>query len=257
MKILFASVLWVFSILTGFSQGTIRYTESLKMEVKMDIPPEMADSPEMKAIMDQMNKASVSERVLYFDAKQCVYREYEDPSKKATKGGPNGDHMDFYMMVIKEDVISYHNLTTHILTESRDIFDKTFIVTDTAKKVKWKITAEVDTIAGYRCMKATYMKDTVLVQAWFSTDLKASIGPDNLYGLPGAILKLDVDEGRRIVEATSVDLKVPDSENLKAPKKGKKVTRKEYDAILRKKLQEKAELEGDDGNGTTIRIDMH
>lgn len=239
---------------TGFSQGIIRYTESVKTEVKMDLPPEMADSPHGKALMEQLNKAAVSQKVLYFDDKQCVYRDYEPPTEK--KGTSSTGEMEFVFMVIQEVVISHHNLINHLLTESRDIFDKTFIVTDTAKKVKWKMGTEIDTIAGYRCLKATYTKDTVLVQAWFAPELKISAGPDNTFGLPGTILKLDVDEGRRVIEATLVDLTAPTPEQLKAPKKGKKVPRKEYDEIQRKKLQEQAELEGG-GNSRSIRIEMH
>jgi GLPGLI family protein len=235
--------------------GQIRFTETIKLEMKMEMPPEMANSPEMKAMMAQMGDGNKSEKILYFDEKQCVYRDYEEPKKndKHMRGGGGGMHFEF--MMIKEQVISYHNLESHLLTESRDIFDKTFIVSDTAKKIKWKITTVVDTIAGYRCIKATYTKDTVVTQAWFAPEIKVSAGPENYYGLPGMILKIDIGNGRKVIEAKKVELAKPEAELLTAPKKGKKITRKEYDEILEKKLKEQAELEGGDGN--TIRINMH
>ena len=80
------------------------------------------------------------------------------------------------------------------------------------------------------------------IVAWYADDLASPAGPDVYYGLPGVIMKLDVDEGFMVYSALDVSDKAG---VVKAPTSGKKITREEY----RKMMQEQAQSMGGMGRG--------
>src|SRR5690606_20935321 len=105
------------------------------------------------------------------------------------------------------------------------------------KDMKWKVIAtEQRDILGYTCMKAE-LKDTgALVTAWFTPQIQASFGPADYHGLPGLILAIAVEEGK-VILAQSIDITAPVAD-IEPPKKGKKSTREEFDAMMIEKQKE-------------------
>ncbi|MDE3251564.1 MAG: GLPGLI family protein, partial [Bacteroidota bacterium] len=67
----------------------------------------------------------------------------------------------------------------------------------------------------------------VEVVAWYADDLLSPTGPENYGQLPGVILQLNVDNGTTVYTATEVSKKV-DLKELKEPKKGKVMDRKDF-----------------------------
>jgi len=91
------------------------------------------------------------------------------------------------------------------------------------------------------------LKDTLRGQkiiAWFALDIPVKAGPDRFYGLPGLILEVNINNGAKIMTAEKVDMKALTTEfDLPKKLKGKKISGADYDAILKKFLDEKRQAE--------------
>ena len=127
--------------------------------------------------------------------------------------------------------------------------DKLFLVNTDLRTLKWKITGEQDTVAGYTCMKAVLQNDTNNVVAWFTPQIPVSAGPKDYGQLPGLVLKLDIRNGKHVYRASSVDLKPLQSDAIVIPTKGKEVTDEEFKQLRRDKMKEMGFGDGHGGHG--------
>ncbi|MDC8003319.1 GLPGLI family protein [Aureisphaera galaxeae] len=76
----------------------------------------------------------------------------------------------------------------------------------------------------------------VLVTAWFTPQIPVKNGPGEYGGLPGLILEMNID--RTTILCSKIVLNPEETEEIKEPTKGKEVTRKEYNAIVKEKTEE-------------------
>jgi GLPGLI family protein len=83
------------------------------------------------------------------------------------------------------------------------------------------------------------------VVAWYADDIASPAGPDVFYGLPGVIMKLDVDDGFMVY--TPLELS-PTAGTVKAPSSGKKITREEYRKMMQEQMQNMRNM-GRNGGG--------
>ncbi|HSC54172.1 MAG TPA: GLPGLI family protein [Phnomibacter sp.] len=91
------------------------------------------------------------------------------------------------------------------------------------------------------------MPETQKVVAWFTQDIETSAGPESYYGLPGLILKVEVDEGTIVYKALSIDTQ--SKLNVKAPTSGKQITREEYRKMMQQQFQGMRPPGGGGGGG--------
>lgn len=59
----------------------------------------------------------------------------------------------------------------------------------------WKILNETTVLNGLLCRKATLLRDTTTITAWFTTNIPLREGPFAYSGLPGLIVKLNTSSG--------------------------------------------------------------
>lgn len=173
--------------------------------------------------------------LLYFNEKSSKYVESEEKSEESE--GYAGR---------KEELSFNRNFERNTMTDVIEMIGKTYIVEDSLSPLNWKILNDIKDVAGHICMKAM-IEDTIKKQkiiAWFAQDIPVNAGPERLYGLPGLILELNINDGAVIVEATKITNKKLITE-LDLPKKlkGKKVNELAYKDILRKFIQEKIKEE--------------
>ena len=83
---------------------------------------------------------------------------------------------------------------------------------------------------------------TMIVTAWYTPQIPVSQGPADYWGLPGLILEVNAD--RTTILCSKIVLNPEEKEAIEAPEKGKKVTRKEYQEIIQKKMQEMRDMRG-------------
>ncbi len=82
----------------------------------------------------------------------------------------------------------------------------------------------------------------VIVTAWYTPMIPVGHGPSEYGGLPGLILELNVD--RTTILCSKIVMNPDEPEDIKAPSKGKEVTREEYNAIVKEKTDEMREMWG-------------
>ena len=127
----------------------------------------------------------------------------------------------------------YNDLSTKTSIIQKKVFDETFLLKDTTRQIKWKITNETREIAGYSCRRANaIIMDSVYVVAYYTDQIPVSSGPETFSGLPGMILGVALPHDHITWFATSVTDK-PLEKPIAPITKGKLTTSTD----LRKTLQ--------------------
>ncbi len=101
------------------------------------------------------------------------------------------------------------DLSTGSRKSTRHIIGQDFSVTDSVRKIRWKLTDEIREIAGYQCHRANgLIMDSVYVVAFYTTDIHISAGPASFTGLPGMILGIALPHNHISWFATNVEVGV-------------------------------------------------
>jgi GLPGLI family protein len=192
---------------------------------------------------------------LLFGNNQSLWHisEEETPPDEGPGGG-----VQIRMIGGGTDDISFYDFTKGTGTEQREMFDKKFIISDSIKKLNWKLTGETKTILNHPCQQATSQRigirtmmnmdngkmerkeisDTSAIVAWFAPDVPVAAGPAEYQGqLPGLVLEIDINKGRQVFKATEISAKA-DLAAIKEPRSGKKVTRDEFRKETQKMMDE-------------------
>tara|TARA_R110001599_G_scaffold85543_3_gene229513 strand:+ start:14865 stop:15614 length:750 start_codon:yes stop_codon:yes gene_type:complete len=227
--------------------------------------------------MSEDQKKRIAERMKGFLEKTFVlnFNQTESTYKEEAKLGAPGrqDGSRFGGMMSFGSGLKYKNTKEGIVLEESEFFGKQFLITESGTKPDWKLGAETKKIGNYICYKATLVKEvdpfslssfsrrgndnteekkekkpkTMIVTAWYTPQIPVSQGPGEYWGLPGLIL--EVNAGTTTVLCTEITLNPEEKVTLKMPKKGKKVTREEYNKIVKKKTDEMREqFRGRGGN---------
>ena len=206
---------------------------------------------------------------LLFGNSQSLWRasDEETPPEEGPAGG-----IQIRMYGGGIDDISFYDLTSGSVIEQREMFDKKYIISDSIKKLGWKLSGEAKTILNHVCQKATAQRigtrtmmnidngkmerkevgDTSNIVAWYTTDIPVAAGPGEYQNqLPGLILEIDINNGRQVFKAVEISAKT-DIASIKPPKNGKKVTRNEFQKETQKMMDEMER--NNHGGNRTIRI---
>ncbi|MFZ9146969.1 MAG: GLPGLI family protein [Sediminibacterium sp.] len=254
-KIIFSLLLITCASISAIAQmkeGKISYERKVNMH-------RFITDPEMRARIPEFRTDKFE---LLFTEQASLFRTVVDdeaPDPFANNGGDRGGMRFNFRM---PETSTYTDINTQMQYESRAMFEKTFLVVDSLKQNKWKISGETKTIAKYLCKKATTMvaapqqvrmrfgngpraaEDTaapkpkeVELVVWYTEDIPVSVGPDNYAGLPGAILEVDTDNGSNVIMATEVSTKFPKKE-LVQPTKGDKMNRAQFQDAMKKIMED-------------------
>jgi len=120
----------------------------------------------------------------------------------------------------------------------KPVYEETFLVQDSLLKIKWKITGDTRTIAGFQCRKAVgILFDTVAVFAFYSEELMIPGGPEGIHGLPGMILGMGIPRLHATWFATKVQVVNVPLATINPATKGKKMDRKQFLSELYKVMK--------------------
>src|SRR5665213_840111 len=134
----------------------------------------------------------------------------------------------FNLPIAEQNNTVYSDFATNTSTVQKTVFEQTFLVKDTMRKIKWKITDETRQLARYTCRRANgLMMDSIYVVAFYTDQIPVSGGPESFSGLPGMILEVALPHENIIWRATKVTDRAVEYGAVAPPRKGKPVNNKQ------------------------------
>lgn len=190
------------TIQSQIKSGKITY------ERKTNLYKKFKNNGDVKEWLKEEDKNKLDVFELYFNDSLSVFKPQESDLVEKMSWSTNKNSV-------------YQNRITNKRLTIKTIWGERFLLEDTIRISKWKITENKRNVCGYQCRKAILnINDSTRLYAWFCTELDATIGPESLGGLPGVILGLATEDGGVIYFAKTVEIIKPTLEVL-LPKKSK------------------------------------
>ena len=260
-------------------QGKAIYQSKTTMDMSNFGNRELTEE-QKKQIAERMKSMLEKTYELTFNRFESVYKEEE---KLETPG--QGGRFGGMMLGSFTAGVQYKNVKDHLYMQDQEFFGKQFLIKDSLPALEWKMENETKQIGSYTCFKATAVKkvdefdfrsmrrrpadeedkekkdstkaksplddiqipEEIVVTAWYTPQIPVNQGPGEYWGLPGLILEVSAD--RTTILCSKIVMNPDEKDEIKAPAKGKEVTRKEYAEIVKKKVEEMREMYGGRGRG--------
>ncbi len=136
----------------------------------------------------------------------------------------------------REENTWFSDYTTNQYSNSKFVFDETYLLSDTLMHINWKIVPnETRDIAGFNCRKAQgVIFDSVYVFAFYTDEITAPGGPMSISGLPGMILGLTIPRMYTSWIATKLEVNGINTAIVAPPAKGKRKDPEELKSSIQK-----------------------
>jgi GLPGLI family protein len=197
------------------THGRIEYQRSVNVYAQMQQTMDDGD----EHWMDLMKKLASHFRTSYFDL-------YFSGNKSLYKPGRESDDKQnaFFWQPPAQDNIVWCDLEHANGISRKNVFEQGFLVQDSLRQIKWKITDETRKIAGFNCRRANaIIMDSIYVVAFYTDEILAEGGPESFTGLPGMILGVSLPHNHVSWFATKVEAIAVTDVQVEPPAKGKKV----------------------------------
>lgn len=221
-----------------------------------------SDSQLLKEKLALLNQKS---SVLEFGKLQSIYKENAilNAPKEIFKPISVSSSEGITICILKD-------FESKVVYEKVEFLGKNFIVKDSLKNYNWKLENETKKIGEYICYKATaeitiqqtlnrpnrrsanaadslktnsatnFLNRTIktgkYITAWYTPEIPIANGPEQYWGLPGLIL--EVSNEKLQILCTKVLLKSQYKSKIKLPKPSQAISRSEFDAIMKAKMNE-------------------
>lgn len=212
------------------TDGVIEYEKSANMYALIRKSINKRNESYMQPAFDQYRKNQPQfkklKSILTFSKDKTLFKPVDDT-------GGNLGIFGSYGMVNQNNII-YTNLSAASSITQKKVYEETFLVKDSLRKINWKITSETRDIAGYQCRRANaIVLDSIYVVAFYTDKIPVSGGPESFTGLPGMILGVALPHENITWFATKVaDQSVP-ANTITPPSKGKAVNNKQlYETLM-------------------------
>ncbi|TAE11646.1 MAG: GLPGLI family protein [Bacteroidetes bacterium] len=196
-------------------------------ELKRDMHANLTGEQEKyKAMMPQFFTSKFD---FYFNAKESFlkYSEEEEDEEENPMGAR--------IKMMRPNLEIHLSLTDKVRTELRGGMGKDFLITSQIKPLGWKLTEETAKIAGYDCKKATCTSpEGKPIVAWYAESIPVFMGPMGYNGLPGLILKLELENSTTVCELKKITFQQNKEKDIIKPTKGKVVTEEEFKEEMKK-----------------------
>lgn len=191
--------------IAGTAQEKFIFEGTVEYERKINVHRQVPDDEPADFFKDFIAKTPMfhtSTFVLQFNETRSMYKP---------AGEVPTSQVSWLLGPAKENVV-WNDLVKKERHSLKAVFEKRFLVIDSAAPLKWRITDEKRDIAGLECRKAvTIICDSVYVVAFFAEEIPVSSGPESFGGLPGMILGLAIPRLHTTWFATRVTLSAPSS----------------------------------------------
>ncbi len=227
----------------AMNEGSIVYEEVIKLDIKLE-----GDAAQFA---DMMPKEQKSKKMLYFNPEYALYEKYTEADADAgSVQAVESEGAMIQVQMVQPDDKLFTDFKKKQQIEQREFMGRRFLIKGDIESHNWKFTGNSREISGLRCMEAFYENEKgEKVKVWFSPEIPVASGPGHFAGLPGMVLAVDINDGDHTITAVKMDRAKVSKDILEKPKKGKKVTADEYDAIVKEKMEEM----GVEGGGTQVQ----
>jgi GLPGLI family protein len=222
---IYAVIILLFSVTNIKAQNTIFLSEGrVEFERKVNlwaiIDERMSGNEDSWASIQK--KMTPRFKTTYFDL------QFNNGKTLYKPGRDNIENNRIRFDLPAEDNVVYTNLKDSLSVAQKHVYEQTFLINDSTRKIKWKITDETRSIAGFDCRRANaIVMDSIYVVAYYTDQITSTGGPESFNGLPGMILGLALPHEHITWFATKVYAEDINDAQLTAPAKGKKTNSKE------------------------------
>jgi GLPGLI family protein len=195
------------------SHGRVEYMRSVN--VYAQLTSRVEDDQWMELIKKMSNHFRTTYFDLFFSGNKTLYKPGRESDDKESA---------FFWQPPAQDNVVFSDLAASTGTSFKNVFEQGFLVQDSLRKIKWKITDETRNIAGFTCRRANaIIMDSIYVVAFYSDEILSEGGPESFTGLPGMILGVSLPHDHVSWFATKVEVTAVTEAQVAPPVKGKKV----------------------------------
>lgn len=203
---------------TFLEQGRIEFEKRVNLFARMD----QLSKGEDNSWTDMLKKGMSQYQVTYFDY------SFSHQTSLYKPGRDNPDNKKpIWESAPAEVNVVYSRLDSMQSISQKQVFEQMYLVKDSMRQIRWKITDETRNIAGFDCRRANaVIMDSIYVVAFYTDAIVTPGGPESFSGLPGMILGVALPHEHITWFATKVLIDDTKEEALKPPVKGKPVDNK-------------------------------
>ncbi|EOZ99243.1 hypothetical protein A33Q_0621 [Indibacter alkaliphilus LW1] len=207
-------------------EAAIIYSTKVNMHKRI---PE--DRQEMKQMVPEFN---ITKNILLFNENESLYKslpEEENPFDPSSGGNrimirtvsPNETYLD-----------RDESLVTHL----REFMGKKYLIKKEQNLIPWKLEQDTKEVQGFLCKSASYIDENQReIRAWYTEDIRVSLGPESYHGLPGLILEVAINDDDMVISADKIEWRTLKKNEIKAPKGGQEVSEEEYMAMIEEQMK--------------------
>lgn len=213
------------------SQGRIEFERRVNQYAQLEMTMDPGDESWAEFSKKFMgNKFKTDYFDLLFTRGRTLYRPGRESADK-----PN----QFFLQPPGQQNVVFADLDQEKSISQKTVFEQVFLIEDSLRHIRWKITDETRVIAGFNCRRANAMiMDSIYVVAFYTDEILTTGGPESFSGLPGMILGVALPHEHVTWFATKVEaVAVPDAE-VRPPAKGKRVTNSGLLETIQKSLKD-------------------
>jgi GLPGLI family protein len=230
-----------FAMTAQVSYGTIDYIRSVERELTIE---GMEGNKEIQAMVAKMAASGAfteNFRATFSPEGFSFIQQIKDATEMESEISGGG------MIMIQTgggDPSHYStNTKTGEVLNTDYIFDKGFLISGKVPELKWEMTGESippsDATIGLDLKVATAITEAGdTITAHYAPSIPVQVGPNNIYGLPGAIMVLQIpqEDGLLTYRATSMELSQEPLEIVK-PTEGKTISREKFNSDREKRTK--------------------
>ena len=221
-----------FSLTAQVSNGTIDYVQTMEFELPDELAEDADNNKQIKDAFASLRSGGAFDdnfRATFTPEGFSFVEQIKEVTSRTIEMAGGG------VMQIEtgggEPKHFYTDLTTGAIKNTTFIMDRKFLVDGTPEKLNWILTDE--TIAPSEATIGLELKiakaanaqgDTVV--AGYAPALPVQVGPENYYGLPGAIITLRIpgtENNVKVYRATAMSV-LPEAPTLEVPTEGKAIS---------------------------------
>ena len=228
------SVNSLFSQVKVITSGTITYEKRLNLHAigknELGAKPSQGSIDEYEKYKKATAQFGTLSSTLVFNTDKSLFT----PTERLLPPG-----MDFYNNPMNKQLNIVHtDFTTNTNLSQKEMYGNLFLVTDSTRKITWRLTDQTQDIAGFKCRRANgLILDSVYVVAFFTDEIGVSGGPESFWGLPGMILQVALPHENVIWTAKKVTTDPVPITTIVPPKKGKKIARTELFKLVKENMR--------------------